>query len=154
MLNHKRHRFLTASATSTLYDAAFGLIEGIRQGLGVLRTPRRLAGVMFWSLVLWLVNALAFYVGYTAFGIPPPPALASVIRMSAGTSCSLRGQGAFQQFRAWMALKARGVTLSDTLRGGRKRKRAHESTIASRLIHAKMLEESSIHPQLARGAES
>ena len=45
------------------------LIEGIRQGLGVLRTPRRLAGVVFWSLVLWLWNALAFYVGYSAFDI-------------------------------------------------------------------------------------
>jgi uncharacterized protein (TIRG00374 family) len=45
------------------------LIEGIRQGLVVLRTPRRLAGVVFWSLILWLLNALALYVGYTAFDI-------------------------------------------------------------------------------------
>jgi len=36
----------------------------------VLRSPRRLAGVIFWSLVLWLVNALAFYVGFAAFDIP------------------------------------------------------------------------------------
>jgi uncharacterized protein (TIRG00374 family) len=47
-----------------------GLIEGIRQGLIVLRTPVRLALVVFWSLVLWLVNALAFYVGFAAFDIP------------------------------------------------------------------------------------
>ena len=46
------------------------LIEGVRHGLAVLRSPGRLAGVMFWSLVLWLVNALAFYVGFAAFGIP------------------------------------------------------------------------------------
>jgi uncharacterized membrane protein YbhN (UPF0104 family) len=26
--------------------------------------------VVFWSLVLWLVNALAFYVGFAAFDIP------------------------------------------------------------------------------------
>ena len=51
-------------------DRVVDLIEGIRHGLAVLRSPRRLAGVIFWSLVLWLVNALAFYVGFAAFDIP------------------------------------------------------------------------------------
>jgi uncharacterized protein (TIRG00374 family) len=46
------------------------VLEGVRHGLGVLRTPGRLAGVVFWSLVLWLVNALAFYVAFAAFDIP------------------------------------------------------------------------------------
>jgi hypothetical protein len=51
-------------------DRIVDLIEGVRQGLAVLRSPARLAGVIFWSLVLWLVNALAFYVGFKAFDIP------------------------------------------------------------------------------------
>jgi uncharacterized protein (TIRG00374 family) len=46
------------------------LIEGIRQGLMVLRTPIRLSLVVFWSFALWLVNALDFYVGFAAFDIP------------------------------------------------------------------------------------
>ncbi|MDQ3138563.1 MAG: flippase-like domain-containing protein, partial [Gemmatimonadota bacterium] len=46
------------------------LIEGVRHGLTVLRSPALLAGTIFWSLVLWLTNALAFYVGFKAFGIP------------------------------------------------------------------------------------
>ncbi len=46
------------------------LIEGVRHGLAVLRSPALLAGTIFWSLVLWLTNALAFYVGFKAFGIP------------------------------------------------------------------------------------
>lgn len=46
------------------------LIEAVRQGLLVLRSPVRLMGVVFWSLVLWLVNALAFYIGFAAFDIP------------------------------------------------------------------------------------
>jgi glycosyltransferase 2 family protein len=46
------------------------LIEAIRLGLSVLRTPGRLAAVFFWSLTLWLVNALGFYVGFAAFHIP------------------------------------------------------------------------------------
>lgn len=47
-----------------------GLIEGIRQGLSALRSPARLAGVILWSLVLWLVNGWAFHIGFAAFGIP------------------------------------------------------------------------------------
>jgi uncharacterized protein (TIRG00374 family) len=54
----------------TLADRVVSLIEGIRQGLVVLRTPARLILVVFWSFVLWLVNALAFYVGFAAFDIP------------------------------------------------------------------------------------
>jgi len=46
------------------------LVEGIRHGLAALRSPTRLVGVIFWSLVVWLVNAWAFYVGFDAFGIP------------------------------------------------------------------------------------
>ncbi len=46
------------------------LIEGIRQGLSALRSPALLAGVVFWSALLWLVNAYAFYVGFQAFDIP------------------------------------------------------------------------------------
>jgi hypothetical protein len=47
-----------------------GLIEGIRHGLASLRSPGLLAGVVFWSLALWLVNALAMWVSFAAFDIP------------------------------------------------------------------------------------
>ena len=50
-------------------DRIVRLIEGIRQGLAALRSPALLAGVVFWSLVLWLVNAYALYLGFKAFGI-------------------------------------------------------------------------------------
>jgi uncharacterized protein (TIRG00374 family) len=56
--------------STRLADRLVSLIEGIRQGLAVLRTPGRLAGVVLWSLILWLVNALAFHVGFAAFDIP------------------------------------------------------------------------------------
>jgi hypothetical protein len=51
-------------------DRIVGLIEGIRHGLTVLRSPALLAGTIVWSLVLWLVNGLAFYVAFQAFDIP------------------------------------------------------------------------------------
>jgi uncharacterized protein (TIRG00374 family) len=46
------------------------LIEGLRHGLSVLRSPALLAGTVVWSLILWLTNALAFYVAFKAFDIP------------------------------------------------------------------------------------
>jgi len=53
-----------------LADRIVGLIEGIRHGLAVLRSPARLVVVVVGSLILWLVNALAFQVAFAAFGIP------------------------------------------------------------------------------------
>jgi uncharacterized protein (TIRG00374 family) len=50
-------------------DRIVSLIEGIRQGLVVLRSPGRLIGVVVWSCVLWNVNALAFFVAFSAFDI-------------------------------------------------------------------------------------
>jgi uncharacterized protein (TIRG00374 family) len=46
------------------------LIEGIRHGLASLRSPGLLAGVVFWSVVHWLVNAAALWVTFAAFDIP------------------------------------------------------------------------------------
>ena len=53
-----------------LADRIVGLIEGVRQGLAALNSPARVGGVVGWSLVLWLVNASSFYVGFAAFDIP------------------------------------------------------------------------------------
>lgn len=46
--------------------------EGIVAGLAVLKSPTRFAGVVLWSLVLWLVNAAAFAVCFRAFGLTLP----------------------------------------------------------------------------------
>jgi uncharacterized protein (TIRG00374 family) len=51
-------------------ERLIGMIEGLRQGLSALRSPARLAGVILWSLVLWLVNGWAFQIGFAAFDIP------------------------------------------------------------------------------------
>ena len=41
-------------------------------GLGVLRTPGRFGAVMFWTTAHWLMNALAFWLGFKAVGIDAP----------------------------------------------------------------------------------
>jgi uncharacterized protein (TIRG00374 family) len=55
-------------------------LEAIRKGLSALQSPRRLAAVAFWSLVIWGVNALAFWVAFSAFGIPVDYAGALVLQ--------------------------------------------------------------------------
>ena len=56
--------------SARLADRLVALIEGIRQGLAALDSPRRVAPVILWSLVHWLVNAASFWVCFAAFDIP------------------------------------------------------------------------------------
>ena len=63
-----------------LTDRIVAMIEGVRQGLSVLRSPGRLAGVVFWSLALWMLNALSFWIAFSAFGIPVDYAGALVLQ--------------------------------------------------------------------------
>ncbi len=56
--------------SARIADRLVALIEGIRQGLAALDSPRRVIPVIAWSLVLWLVNAASFWVGFAAFDIP------------------------------------------------------------------------------------
>jgi uncharacterized protein (TIRG00374 family) len=48
------------------------LLRSFADGLGVLRHPRRFVVVFTWALALWLVQPLAFYVMFRAFGIAAP----------------------------------------------------------------------------------
>ena len=41
-------------------DRVIHVAEGMIAGLTVLKSPARFAGVVFWSLILWLKNAAAF----------------------------------------------------------------------------------------------
>jgi uncharacterized protein (TIRG00374 family) len=41
-------------------------------GLSVLRAPKRFASVLIWTVLHWLCNALAFWIGFRAVGIATP----------------------------------------------------------------------------------
>jgi len=47
-------------------------VSAIIHGLSVLRQPSRFASVFGWTLAHWLCNALAFWIGFRAFGIMVP----------------------------------------------------------------------------------
>jgi len=53
-------------------DRVVRALDGIIEGLVVLKSPARFAGVVLWSLVLWLKNAAAFAICFRAFGLDIP----------------------------------------------------------------------------------
>src|SRR5216117_12022 len=61
-------RLLPAQAADRVIHGA----EGLLAGLAVLKSPGRFAGVVFWSLVLWIKNAAAFAICFRAFGLDVP----------------------------------------------------------------------------------
>ena len=68
LLGRVTHRFLPARVADRLTHWA----EGIVDGLAVLKSPARFAGVVAWSIVVWVVNAAAFAVCFRAFGLDVP----------------------------------------------------------------------------------
>ena len=68
LLGRITHRLLPTRIADRLTHWA----EGIVEGLSVLKSPARFAGVVLWSLVLWGTNAAAFAVCFRAFGLPVP----------------------------------------------------------------------------------
>jgi conserved hypothetical protein len=47
-------------------------LVALMHGLSVLRSPTRFASVFAWTMLHWLLNALAFWIGFKAFGINAP----------------------------------------------------------------------------------
>lgn len=45
---------------------------GLANGLSVLRTPRHFGAVLWWTVLHWLTNALAFWLAFRAVGITAP----------------------------------------------------------------------------------
>jgi hypothetical protein len=58
------------SPSPRLAERLVGLLEGVRHGLSALKSPGRMVGVVLWSLAIWLLSGLAFYIMYGAFAIP------------------------------------------------------------------------------------
>jgi len=53
-------------------DRVVRFLDGIIEGLAVLKSPARFAGVVLGSLVLWITNAAAFAICFRAFGLHIP----------------------------------------------------------------------------------
>ncbi len=65
------HRLIrTVIPNRALAERAENLFVGIRAGLSSLASPVRILAVLFWSVLMWAINGVSFYLGYLAFGIP------------------------------------------------------------------------------------
>ena len=69
-----RARLITASVSRPLparfQSAAMNALEAFLKGANALRDPQVLTRAGSWSVVLWLVNALGFWLAFKAFGLP------------------------------------------------------------------------------------
>jgi uncharacterized protein (TIRG00374 family) len=56
------------------------VLEGFVSGLDVLRSPRLIAEVFWWTLLHWLCNAFAFWLGFKALGLNVPASSALLLQ--------------------------------------------------------------------------
>lgn len=59
---------------------AFEILTGLLSGLDALKSPRRFALVTGWSVVIWLVSAGSYWLGFVAFGLPAPASAALLLQ--------------------------------------------------------------------------
>ncbi len=94
---------------------AVSIIDGLLGGMDSLRHAHRFMNVLLWSVILWLVNAYSFYVGFAAFGIEASWSAAlmiqSVIAFGVAVPSAPGYVGVFEFFaRAALALYAIDAT--------------------------------------------
>ena len=91
LLGRATHAVLPAR----LADRITRIADGLVAGLEVLKNPGRFAAVVFWSVVLWLVNAAAFAVCFRAFGLPVPAVGAFLLQGIIGFGVALPSSPGF-----------------------------------------------------------
>lgn len=57
-----------------------GLVEGLLAGLDALKSPRRFLLVTVWSVILWVVSAASYWLGFVALGLDVPPSAALLLQ--------------------------------------------------------------------------
>lgn len=63
---------LVGAIAPTLAPKVRGLLEGFAAGVGVLKQPALALEVLWWAILHWVCNALAFYLGFLALGLDAP----------------------------------------------------------------------------------
>lgn len=82
-------------------------LAALLAGLGALRQPRLLARAGFWSLGVWFVNTLAFWLGFRAFGIDVPFSAALFLQSLIALAVALPSAPGF--FGLWEAAARVGL---------------------------------------------
>ena len=58
---------------ATIRSAVFGLLASFRGGLAILRDPRRAAVSTLWTVSIWIVECVSFWICLEAFGVEVLP---------------------------------------------------------------------------------
>jgi len=66
------YELLARRLPAKLHQKGRDAVSSIIHGLSVLRSPSRFVAVLGWTIAHWLCNALAFWLGFKAFGITAP----------------------------------------------------------------------------------
>ena len=66
------YELVTRRLAPKLRERGRAAVTSIIDGLSVLRSPSRFMAVLAWTIAHWLCNALAFWIGFRAFGIDVP----------------------------------------------------------------------------------
>lgn len=94
-------------------------VDHATAGLAVLRSPSRFARVLFWTVLHWLTNALAFWIAFRAVGISAPYSAALFLQGLIAIGVALPSSpgffGVFEAFaKAGLQIYAVPVTLAVT----------------------------------------
>ncbi len=88
-------RVLPEKVQRPLIDA----LEAFLSGVGALRNPLLVLRVSAWSIVLWLFNAVGFFIGMRAFGLDHPFSAALFLQSAIALAVSIpSGPGFFGPF--------------------------------------------------------
>ncbi len=102
-------RMLAFALPHRIANRITDFLAGMVDGLSALGTPGRFAAVLFWSVAVWAVGGLAFWLGFQAFGIdaswPAALLLQSIIAFGVAVPSSPGFFGVFEgAARAALAL--------------------------------------------------
>lgn len=100
---------IVTSMVPRLTPKVRGLLEGFASGLGVLREPKLALEVLWWTVLHWLCNALAFYFGFLALDIDAPASATLFVQGLIAIGVALPSSPGF--FGAFEAAGAAGLGL-------------------------------------------
>jgi len=68
----RAYELFARRVSPTLETKGKAVLINFSEGLSVLRSPQRFLAVLAWTILHWLVNALAFWLGFKAVGMNLP----------------------------------------------------------------------------------
>jgi len=89
------HRALGLVLQPAWTDRIADVLEGMVQGLEALKQPRKFAAAVAWSIVVWLVSAASFWLGFKAFGIAVPWSAALLMQAVIASSVAIPSSPGF-----------------------------------------------------------